>query len=103
MRGDLALRNSCQADPASLSAGAWAQQKAARGRRRNRDVRPRPFLHHHRLARDAPTQSVRPPTAEFDCDEVWTCEELLSVFSITTGSTLHQFHTRLNQQDEVLE
>jgi hypothetical protein len=53
---------------------------------------------------DAPTQSARPPAAEFDCDEVWigTCEELLSVFFIPTGNTPHVFQTRVNQQDEVL-
>ena len=52
--------------------------------------------------RCAAAQSARPPTAEFDCDEVWTCEDLLSVFSITTGRTPHQFQPRINQQDEVL-
>src|SRR2546425_558761 len=56
-------------------------------------------------ARDAPIQSARPPTVEFDCDEVWieTCETVLSVLlSITTGNTPHQFQTRVNQQDWLL-
>ncbi len=49
--------------------------------------------------RCAAAQSARPPTAEFDRDEVWneSWARVLSVFPITTGAPRHEFRSSINQ------
>src|SRR3954451_16441528 len=50
----------------------------------------------------APVRSARPPPAECEYDEVWTCERGLSVLPVTTGHPPHVFQMRFNQQEGVL-
>src|SRR3954451_524820 len=50
----------------------------------------------------APVRSARPPPAECEYDEVWTCERGLSVLPVTTGHPPHVFQMRINQQEGVL-
>src|SRR5712692_7437700 len=52
----------------------------------------------------AAVRRVRWPTNEYEYDGVWNeaCVRELSVFPTTTGAPPHEFHTYLNQQDEVL-
>src|SRR3954451_20176414 len=50
----------------------------------------------------APVRSARPPPAECEYDEVWTCERGLSVLPVTTGHPPYVFQMRINQQEGVL-
>src|SRR6266851_2295338 len=54
--------------------------------------------------RGAAVRRVLWPTNEYEYDGVWNeaCARELSVFPTTTGVPPHEFHTYLNQQDEVL-
>src|SRR5260370_37884856 len=52
----------------------------------------------------AAVRRARWPTNEYEYDGVWNeaCVRELSIFPTTTGAPPHEFHTYLNQQDEVL-
>src|SRR3954462_14857631 len=49
-----------------------------------------------------PVRRARPPPAECEYDEVWTCERGISALPVTTGHPPHVFQMRINQQEGVL-